>query len=137
IAIRRHGRAHPHGAPQASRGGSLRMTEIPVNGPKKNDASVADPSKPAMAADPHEWIAETSIRTTQDVQVPTRLIDQVLGQDDAVRVVRKAADQKRHILLIGEPGTGKSMLAKAMAEILPEEQQKDVIVYHNTKNPNS
>lgn len=87
--------------------------------------------------DPHVWIQSTGIKNTADVQVPKKLIDQVLGQETAVETVKRAAEQKRNLLLIGEPGTGKSMLAKAMSELLPDEEQKDVIIYHNQKNPNS
>ena len=104
------------------------MTEIPVNGHKTTKA---------LHADPQVWVQGLDIATTADVQVPERLIDQVLGQDHAVAIVRKAAEQKRNLLLIGEPGTGKSMIAKAMAEMLPDEVQKDTIVYHNAKNPNN
>ena len=49
------------------------------------------------------------------------LIDQVIGQERAVEVVRKAAEQRRHVMLIGDPGTGKSMLARSMTELLPHE----------------
>lgn len=48
-----------------------------------------------------------------------RLIDQVIGQEHAVSVVRLAAKQRRFVLLIGEPGTGKSLLGRSMAELLP------------------
>ena len=39
--------------------------------------------------------------TTEEIPIPTRLIDQVIGQDEAVRIVRKAAAQKRNVLMIG------------------------------------
>jgi ATP-dependent Lon protease len=93
--------------------------------------------KSPMHPDPRVWIRDQGVRTTADVEVPQRLIDQVIGQERAVAVAQKAAEQKRHLLLIGDPGTGKSMLAKAMTEILPAEKQSDILVYHNAKNPNN
>jgi Lon-like ATP-dependent protease len=75
--------------------------------------------------------------TSSEIEVPPRLIDQVIGQDHAVEVIRKAAVQRRHVMMIGSPGTGKSMLAKAMAELLPKEELQDILVYPNSEDSNN
>ncbi|HUI38029.1 MAG TPA: sigma 54-interacting transcriptional regulator, partial [Thermoplasmata archaeon] len=60
----------------------------------------------------------------------------MIGQDEAVEVAKKAATQKRHMILIGEPGTGKSMLARSMVDFLPKEQLQDILAYPNSDDPN-
>ncbi|MFC7215241.1 ATP-dependent protease LonB [Saliphagus sp. GCM10025334] len=76
------------------------------------------------------------IDSTADIEVPDRLVDQVIGQDEARDIIIKAAKQRRHVMMIGSPGTGKSMLAKAMSQLLPKEDLQDVLVYHNPDDGN-
>ena len=46
-------------------------------------------------------------KTTAELKVPKKIVQQIIGQDSAVEIIKKAAKQRRHVLLIGEPGTGK------------------------------
>jgi Lon-like ATP-dependent protease len=76
------------------------------------------------------------IETSGEINVPDRLVDQVIGQDHARDIILKAAKQRRHVMMIGSPGTGKSMLAKAMSQLLPREELQDILVYHNPDDGN-
>ena len=75
------------------------------------------------------------IKTTKDIKIPDDLIEQVIGQTQAVKKVKLAMDQRRHLLLVGPPGVGKSMLAQALSTHLPKPTQQINIV-HNPRNPN-
>jgi Lon-like ATP-dependent protease len=78
-----------------------------------------------------------NISGSQDIEVPKLLIDQVIGHEESVETIKKAAKQRRNVLLIGEPGVGKSMLAKGMAELLPPEVLEDILVYPNPEDNNN
>ena len=80
---------------------------------------------------------ESEIATSSQIEVPEKLIDQVIGQEHAVEVIKKAAIQRRHVMMIGSPGTGKSMLGKAMAGLLPKEDLQDILAYPNSDDPNN
>jgi Lon-like ATP-dependent protease len=92
--------------------------------------------EPGDTGDVEDWIGTQDFETTADIEIPPQLVDQVIGQDEAVKVIRKAAEQKRHVILIGDPGTGKSMLARSMVDFLPTSELQDVIAYHNPDDPN-
>jgi len=79
---------------------------------------------------------EVNFKTTKDIKISDKIIDQVIGQEEAVNIIRKAAEQRRHVLLIGEPGTGKSMLGMALAELLPKEKLVDVVSFPNQNDEN-
>ncbi len=79
----------------------------------------------------------SKIKTTADINVSEKIINQVIGQEKAVEIIRKASAQKRNVLLIGLPGIGKSMLAQAMAQILPLEQLQDILIYPNANDENN
>ena len=76
------------------------------------------------------------IKSSEDIEVPPLLIDQVIGHEESIETIKKAAKQRRNVLLIGDPGVGKSMLAKGMAQILPHETLQDVLIYPNAEDNN-
>jgi ATP-dependent Lon protease len=74
------------------------------------------------------------VETTEDIRISTDPLDRVIGQDEAVRLARIAAAQRRHFLLVGPPGTGKSMIAQALSLHLARPTE-EIRVVHNPENP--
>ena len=89
-----------------------------------------------MADSVEDWIKTVDFESTEDVPIPDRLVDQVIGQEAGSVVIKKAAEQRRHMLMIGDPGTGKSMLARSMTDLLPKDALEDLLVYPNEDDEN-
>ncbi|MBR4448346.1 MAG: ATP-dependent protease LonB [Methanobrevibacter sp.] len=102
-------------------------TEVIVE-PEIKDSGDGEETKPMLDYN--------NIKSSKDIEVPPLLIDQVIGHEESIETIKKAAKQRRNVLLIGDPGVGKSMLAKGMAQILPHETLQDILVYPNMEDNN-
>ena len=82
-----------------------------------------------------------SFTDTSQIQLPQDPINRVVFQDRAKSVIRKIAQNKGHILMVGRPGTGKSMLANMFKEVLDKSlgdylRPKETIVGYPGKDRN-
>ena len=68
---------------------------------------------------------------TGEIRLPSDAFGHIIGQDHVVEAVRLAARQRRFLMLIGEPGTGKSLIAKAMGEYVAVTHQQEVLAVAN------
>lgn len=75
-----------------------------------------------------------SIDSTRDVEIATDPMSRIIGQAGAMERVKVAIKQRRHLLLVGPPGIGKSMVAQAISLSLPEPME-EIRVLHNPENP--
>jgi Lon-like ATP-dependent protease len=86
-----------------------------------------------------ECMFSVKFKTTDELPSPSpRLIDQIIGQDEALKIVLSAIKNKRHALLLGDPGVGKSMMVKAVGDLI-EKSASDfkpytIIAKSNPKN---
>src|SRR5580658_8029089 len=74
------------------------------------------------------------VSTSDEIPIPSDPLDRVIGQEKAVEIARIAAYQRRHLLLVGPPGIGKSMTAQALALHL-ERPVTEIRIVHNPENP--
>lgn len=87
-----------------------------------------------MRLDEDKVILE-DIESTEEVSTPSDPFERIIGQERAVVLVRSAVKQRRHVLLCGVPGVGKSMLANAAASLLPPPKEQ-ISLRHNPSRPN-
>jgi Lon-like ATP-dependent protease len=58
------------------------------------------------------------LQDTSQIKVPDDPIEKVIFQDNAKKAIRKIAQNKGHMLMVGKPGTGKSLLATMFKHVL-------------------
>jgi len=71
--------------------------------------------------------------STREIPIPKDLFERIIGQDEAVEIAKMIPFQRRHLLLVGPPGTGKSMIAQAIASVLPRPRY-EISVIDNPQN---
>src|SRR5256885_16598172 len=81
-----------------------------------------------------EGFALDDFETTADIAIPDDPLKRVVGQDEAIALARIAANQRRHFLLVGPPGTGKSMIPQALSLHLPSVTE-EIRAVRNPENP--
>src|SRR3989338_8717235 len=105
--------------------------EKPIEIENKKDENIKYTDKDPAKSIPKNY------KSTADIAISKILVDQIMGQDKAVQIIKKAAGQRRNVLLIGEPGTGKSMLGLALAQLLPKEKLVDIVSFPNPNDENT
>jgi len=72
---------------------------------------------------PPQPVTEIKITAARNIET----IEQIHGQENAKRALSIAAAGGHNILMVGPPGTGKTMLANALISLLPEPTREEVL----------
>lgn len=80
-------------------------------------------------------------KDTSEISVPDDPIERVIFQDRAKSAIRKISHNRGHMLMVGRPGTGKSMLANMFNEVIDRSlgeylRPKDAIVAYPGRDKN-
>lgn len=82
-------------------------------------------------------LIENNINSSKDVLTSKKLENQIIGQNRALELAKMAAKYRKNLLLIGPPGTGKSLIGKMVNENLKNTNSKyDYIIHDNFEDPN-
>lgn len=84
--------------------------------------------------DPRKGLSMKDFETTEEIIIPDDPLERVIGQEEAIDIAKMAARQHRNLLLVGPPGTGKSMIAQALSLHLPRPTE-EIVVVQNPQNP--
>ncbi|MBU0532004.1 AAA family ATPase [Candidatus Micrarchaeota archaeon] len=79
-------------------------------------------------------MARLNFDTTAEIEIPKDPFQRIIGQEEAVEIAKMIPQQRRHLLLVGPPGTGKSMIAQAISSVI-QKPKYEISVLDNPENP--
>jgi len=120
----------------------------PIKSPIKTDNENRDEEK--LCNTPiRDWLDENQITSTHNIVIPpTNSFKRIIGQEKAINRARALVHKGRNLFLIGDPGVGKSMIGKALADTMTNDSGKlrpssesnkihDVLTTANKDNPDN
>ncbi len=101
----------------------------------------------------YKWIKELTLypetlsknldylNDTSEIKIPDDSIEKVIFQDNAKKAIRKIAQNRGHMLMVGKPGTGKSLLSNMFKHVIDKSlgdyiRPKETIVAYTGKDIN-